>query len=83
MKQIIEKHKVKKKSVQVPLLEEVSFFTVKGYIVAVFMALAVSLIPPLMFEFNIEVFFSKYGIPFIIYYILMAIVSYRFVLHIY
>ena len=71
MKQIIEKHRVKKKSVQVPLLEEVSFFTVKGYIVAVFMALAVALIPPLIFEFNIEVFFSKYGIPFIIYYILM------------
>ena len=82
MKQFIEKHKSKKKSVQVPLLEEVSFFTVKGYIVAVLMALAVSLIPPLMFEFNIEVFFSKYGIPFIIYYILMAIVCYRFILHI-
>lgn len=82
MKKIIEKHKAKKKTVQVPLLEEVSFFSIKGYIVAVLMALTVALIPPLIFEFRIEIFFSKFGIPFIIYYILMAIVCYRFILHI-
>lgn len=82
MKKIIEKHKAKKKTVQVPLLEEVSFFSIKGYIVAVLMALTVALIPPLMFEFSYETFFSKYGIPFIVYYILMAIVCYRFILHI-
>lgn len=82
MKKIIEKHKAKKKTVQVPLLEEVSFFSIKGYIVAVLMALTVALIPPLIFEFKIEIFFSKFGIPFIIYYILMAIVCYRFILHI-
>lgn len=82
MKKIIEKHKAKKKTVQVPLLEEVSFFSIKGYIVAVLMALTVALIPPLIFELRIEIFFSKFGIPFIIYYILMAIVCYRFILHI-
>ena len=82
MKKFIEKHKAKKKTVQVPLLEEVSFFSIKGYIVAVLMALTVALIPPLIFEFKIEMFFSKFGIPFIIYYILMAIVCYRFILHI-
>ena len=82
MKKIIEKHKAKKKTVQVPLLEEVSFFSIKGYIVAVLMALTVALIPPLIFEFRLEIFFSKFGIPFIIYYILMAIVCYRFILHI-
>lgn len=82
MKKIIEKHKAKKKTVQVPLLEEVSFFSIKGYIVAVLMALTVALIPPLIFEFRMEIFFSKFGIPFIIYYILMAIVCYRFILHI-
>lgn len=82
MKRIIEKQKAKKKTVQVPLLEEVSFFSIKGYIVAVLMALAVALIPPLIFDFSLETFFSKYGIPFVLYYILMAIVSYRFILHI-
>lgn len=82
MKQIIEKRKAKKKAVQVTLIEEVSFFTIKGYIIAVLMALTVALIPPLIFEFSIQTFFSKYGIPFIVYYILMAIVCYRFILHI-
>ena len=82
MKQLIEKHKAKKKAVQVPLLEEVSFFSVRGYIVAVLSALLVALIPPLMFEFSFDTFFSKYGIPFILYYVLMAIVCYRFILYI-
>lgn len=82
MKKFIEKKKSKKKTVQVPLLEEVSFFSIKGYVAAVFMALTVALIPPLIFEFNIETFFSKFGVPFILYYVLMAILSYRLVLFI-
>lgn len=82
MKKFIEKKKSKKKTVQVPLLEEVSFFSIKGYVAAVFMALTVALIPPLIFEFSIETFFSKFGVPFILYYVLMAILSYRLILFI-
>ncbi|MBO7179626.1 MAG: HAMP domain-containing histidine kinase [Clostridia bacterium] len=82
MKKILKRHKANKKTVQVPLLEEVSFFSVRGYIVAVLMALVIALIPPLMFEFNIDTFFSRFGIPFILYYILMAILSYRLLLYV-
>jgi hypothetical protein len=40
---------------------DISFFSVKGYIIAVLAALLISLIPPLIFDFNISVFFTKYG----------------------
>ncbi|MBR6551241.1 MAG: HAMP domain-containing histidine kinase [Clostridia bacterium] len=61
---------------------DISFFSVKGYIIAVLAALLISLIPPLIFEFNISVFFTKYVFFFIVYYALMAILSYRLLVYV-
>ncbi len=62
--------------------KEISFFSVKGYAIAVLTALIISLIPPLIFEFNVSVFLTKYGLFFSIYYAVMAIFCYRVLLHV-
>lgn len=73
---------LKKQPSRTPVRKDISFFSVKGYIIAVFTALVISLIPPLIFEFNIGVFFTKYGFFFIVYYVVMALLSYRLLLRI-
>lgn len=73
--------KSKQRNIQRSQPEEVSFFSLKGYIIAVAIALVLALIPPLMFEFNFSVLFTKYGLWYIAYYLIMAAVVYRFILY--
>lgn len=73
--------KSKQRNIQRSQPEEVSFFSLKGYIIAVTIALVLALIPPLMFEFNFSVLFTKYGLWYIAYYLIMAAVVYRFILY--
>lgn len=63
------------------LPEDISFFSVKGYIIAVTVAIVLALIPPLIFEFNYSILFTKYGVWYFAYYIVMAAIAYRFILH--
>jgi signal transduction histidine kinase len=60
--------------------EDISFFSLKGYIIAVTIALILALIPPLMFDFNYSTLFTKYGVWYFAYYIIMAAVAYRCIL---
>ncbi len=78
---ICEKRKQKLLTPKRVVPEDVSFFSLKGYIIAVTLALILALIPPLIFEFNFSVFFTKYGLWYIAYYLVMAAVVYRFVLY--
>ncbi|MBE6751471.1 MAG: sensor histidine kinase [Ruminococcaceae bacterium] len=73
--------KSKQRNIQRSQPEEVSFFSLKGYVISVTIALVLALIPPLMFEFNFSVFFTKYGLWYIAYYLIMAAVVYRFILY--
>ncbi len=61
--------------------EDISFFSLKGYIIAVTLALVLALIPPLIFEFNYLTLFTKYGVWYFAYYVIMAAVAYRFILY--
>ena len=81
MKSIINNERAKKKTVHRTLPVDVSFFSVKGYIIAVTIALVLALIPPLMFEFNFSVLFTKYGLWYIAYYLIMAAIVYRLILY--
>ena len=69
------------KPIRRTLPEDISFFSVKGYILAVSVALLLALIPPLMFEFNFDSLFTKYGVWYFAYYIIMAAIAYRFILY--
>lgn len=73
--------KTKLRNIQRSQPEEVSFFSLKGYVIAVTIALVLALIPPLIFEFNFSVLFTKYGLWYIAYYLIMAAVVYRFILY--
>jgi signal transduction histidine kinase len=73
--------KVNRRSIQRTPPEDVSFFSLKGYIIAVTIALILALIPPLMFDFNFSILFTKYGLWYIAYYLIMSAVVYRFVLY--
>ncbi len=73
--------KSKQRNIQRSQPEEVSFFSLKGYIISVTIALVLALIPPLIFEFNFSVLFTKYGLWYIAYYLIMAAVVYRFILY--
>ncbi len=73
--------KTKQRNIQRSQPEEVSFFSLKGYVIAVTIALVLALIPPLIFEFNFSVLFTKYGLWYIAYYLIMAAVAYRFILY--
>ncbi len=72
----------KKEKTSTQIDKDISFFSVSGYIIAVLAALLISLIPPLLFEFSISVFFTKYGVFFLVYYTVMAILCYRLLLHV-
>ncbi len=80
MKNIKEKA-VKQLTVQRAVPEDISFFSVKGYIIAVVSALVLALIPPLIYEFNFNVLFTKYGVAYIVYYVVMAAIVYRLILY--
>ena len=69
----------KRKSVQRTLPEDVSFFSLKGYVISVVVALFLALIPPLIYDFNFSVLFTKYGLWYIAYYVIMAGIVYRFI----
>lgn len=73
--------KSKQRNIQRSQPEEVSFFSLKGYVISVAIALVLALIPPLMFEFNFSILFTKYGLWYIAYYLIMAAVVYRFILY--
>ena len=73
--------KVNRRSIQRTPPEDVSFFSLKGYIIAVTIALILALIPPLMFDFNFSILFTKYGLWYIAYYLIMSAVVYRFILY--
>lgn len=73
--------KSKQRNIQRSQPEEVSFFSLKGYVISVTIALVLALIPPFMFEFNFSVLFTKYGLWYIAYYLIMAAVVYRFILY--
>ena len=79
MKKTIIKKDVK--PIQRNLPEDISFFSLKGYIIVVTIALVLTLIPPLMFDFNFSILFTKYGLWYIAYYLIMSAVVYRFILH--
>ncbi len=79
MKKIIIKKDVK--PIQRNLPEDISFFSLKGYIIVVTIALVLTLIPPLIFDFNFSILFTKYGLWYIAYYLIMSAVVYRFILH--
>ena len=51
--------------------EEISFFSLKGYIIAVVVTLVLTLIPPLIYDFNFSILFTKYGLWYIDYYLIM------------
>ena len=72
----------KKRKTSTQIDKDISFFSVSGYIIAVLAVLLISLVPPLLFEFSISVFFTKYGVFFLVYYTVMAILSYRLLLHV-
>ncbi|MBR2875709.1 MAG: HAMP domain-containing histidine kinase [Clostridia bacterium] len=80
MKLVREKIR-KQRYLQRTLPEEISFFSVKGYIISVVAALVLALIPPLIYEFNFNVLFTKYGIWYFAYYLIMAAIVYRFILY--
>ena len=80
MKNIKEKA-VKQLTIQRAVPEDISFFSVKGYIIAVVSALVLALIPPLIYEFNFNVLFTKYGVAYIVYYVVMAAIVYRLILY--
>lgn len=61
--------------------EEISFFSLKGYIIAVVITLVLTLIPPLIYDFNFPILFTKYGLWYIAYYLVMSAVVYRFILY--
>ena len=61
--------------------EEISFFSLKGYIIAVVVTLVLTLIPPLIYDFNFSILFTKYGLWYIAYYLIMSAVVYRFILY--
>ncbi len=66
--------------VQHPLPEEISFFSIKSYIIVVAITLLLVLVPPLVFEFDFDTLFTKYGLWYVAYYLFMAVISYRMVL---
>lgn len=71
----------KPKNLQRTTPEDVSFFSLKGYILSVSVALLLALIPPLMFEFNFSILFTGYGLWYIAYYVIMSMIVYRFILY--
>ncbi len=75
-----EKRKLKPLTPKRAVPEDISFFSLKGYIIAVTIALILALIPPLMFDFNYSTLFTKYGVWYFAYYIIMAAVAYRCIL---
>lgn len=80
MKKIKEKA-VRQFTVQRAVPEDISFFSVKGYIVAVVTALVLALIPPLLYEFNFDMLFTRYGAGYVAYYVIMAAIVYRIILY--
>ena len=76
----LEKSKLKPLPSKRAVPEDISFFSIKGYIIAVTIALILALIPPLMFDFNYATLFTKYGVWYFAYYIIMAAVAYRCIL---
>ncbi|MBO5856704.1 MAG: HAMP domain-containing histidine kinase [Clostridia bacterium] len=52
--------------------EEVSFFSLKAYAVSLLMAFVLSLIPPLMFDFNYSVLFTRFGVWYIAYFLIVS-----------
>ncbi len=76
----LEKSKLKPLPPKRAVPEDILFFSLKGYIIAVTIALILALIPPLMFDFNYSTLFTKYGVWYFAYYIIMAAVAYRCIL---
>ena len=76
----LEKSKLKPLPPKRAVPEDISFFSLKGYIIAVTIALILALVPPLMFDFNYSTLFTKYGVWYFAYYIIMAAVAYRCIL---
>ncbi len=75
----MKKRKIKKTkqiNVQRTLPEDISFFSVKAYTITVLVALLLALIPPLIFDFEFSTLFGGYGVWYIAYYIVMAVIAY-------
>ncbi len=66
--------------IQRTLPEEISYFSIKSYILVVVTTLVLVLVPPLVFEFNFETLFTKYGMWYVAYYLSMGVICYRLVL---
>lgn len=73
--------KQKQKNVQRHQPEEVSFFSLKAYIMSLFTAIFLSFIPPLMFDFNFSILFTKFGVWYIAYFLIMSGVLYAGLLY--